>query len=63
MWREELLNNKWPHINEEIALRYCQNATEQRCLCALTCKIKCNWENETKEGELRLGAERELDCM
>jgi len=20
-WREELLNNKWPYINEEIALR------------------------------------------
>jgi len=31
--RKELLNNKWPHINQEIALRKilaAKNATKQR---------------------------------
>ena len=39
------------------------NTTEQRNLGALTYKIGCKWEDEDKEGELRLGAEGEPDCM
>jgi hypothetical protein len=43
-WREELLNNEWPHINEAIALRKiftAKRATEQRNLGILAYKIKC----------------------
>jgi hypothetical protein len=42
-WKQELLNNKWQHINEEIALSKiitAKNATEQRNLGTLAYKIK-----------------------
>jgi hypothetical protein len=64
-WREELLNNKWPHINEGIALRKklaVKNATEKRNLCTLACKIKCKWENQMKKREMWLG-EREITSL
>jgi hypothetical protein len=55
--REELLNSKSPHINEERAIRkilIVKNATEPRNLGTLACNIKCKLENVTKRAELRL---------
>jgi hypothetical protein len=43
-WRQELLNNKWPNIRVEIALRKLFNVedvTEQRNLATVVNKIKC----------------------
>jgi hypothetical protein len=62
-WKEKPLNNKWSHINEEIALSKIltvKNATEHRNSGTLTYKIKCTWENQVKKEELRLGGEGEL---
>jgi hypothetical protein len=52
--REELLKDRWPHVNKEMALTV-KNATEQRNLCNLAYKYKCKWENALKKAELRLG--------
>lgn len=55
--REEILNRKSPHINEERAIRnilIVKNVTEQRNLNTLASNNKCKWENQTKKAELRL---------
>jgi len=44
MWRQELLKSKWPHIDEQIALREiptAKNITEQKNLGTISYKIKC----------------------
>jgi len=51
-WREEFPNNKWPNINEEIALRKlrtCNKYTELRNISTLHYTIKCKWENQMKK--------------
>jgi len=48
---------RWPRVNEEVALTV-KNSAEQRKLGTLTCQIKCQWENQSKKRDLRLG-ERE----
>jgi hypothetical protein len=51
-WREELLNNKYSHFNEEVALRKTvtvNRVTEQENLDSLAYKIKCKWENQVKK--------------
>jgi hypothetical protein len=53
-WQEELLNNRWPHINEEIAHRkslVVRNDTEQRNLGSLAYNIKGKWGNQAKKAE------------
>jgi hypothetical protein len=59
-WRRELLKNKWPHIDEEIALRKILTLkifTQQIHVNVgtLAYKIKCKRENEVKKAELMLG--------
>jgi hypothetical protein len=56
--RDEPLNNKCPHTNEEIALRKIlavKNATEQRNLVNLAHKIEYKYENQVRRGEMSLG--------
>jgi hypothetical protein len=51
-WIEVVLNSKWQHINEEVAIRKIltvKNATEQRNLGTFVYKIKCKWENQAKK--------------
>jgi hypothetical protein len=66
MWREEMLDNEWPHIKRKIVIGKIlpvKNATEQRNLGTLSNKIKCKCENQVKKERQRLGGEQELDCM
>jgi len=52
IWRGELLNNKWSHINKETALRKTLTVTtvyEQRHLGTVSYKIKCKWKNQVKK--------------
>jgi hypothetical protein len=57
-WRAEFLKNKWPGINEAIALRKILTGNrfkELRNLGTLAYKIKCKWENQVKKAALRVG--------
>jgi hypothetical protein len=57
-WGDELLNNKWPHISEEIELRKTltvKNATGQRNLVTLAYEIKCKWEKQDEERSSEVG--------
>jgi hypothetical protein len=61
--REKLLRSKWPHINEEIALRKTLTGTqanELRNLGALAYDVTCKWEDRVKKVVLRLGGGEEL---
>jgi len=61
-WKQELLNGKWQHTNEEIApskILTAKNAIEHRNLGILSYYIKCKWENGATKAELRLRGEQE----
>ena len=62
-WRQEFLRSKWPHINEQIALRKiftAKNVTEQRNVGTISYKMKCKmakpgYESGTEvEGRVRM---------
>jgi hypothetical protein len=56
--REELLNNKWPNMNEEVALRKLLTSNkvrELRNLGTLAYKSKCKCEKQLKNTELGWG--------
>ena len=58
--RKELLNNNWPNMDDQMALRKLVTGdmkTELRNIGTLTRKFKRKWKNQLKETELRLGAE------
>lgn len=59
------MRSKWPHINEEIALRKILTSSEVkelRNLVAPSYKIKCKLENQVKKAVFKLGGGDELDC-
>jgi hypothetical protein len=50
-WREELLRNRRPHVNDEMSLReiLTVNKVSERGSLGTLNNVKCKWEDQVKK--------------
>ena len=61
-----VMNSKWPHINQQIALRKQRTSnktTELRHVATFASTIQRKWKNQLKRREMKVEGERELVCV